>query len=112
MEKIEKYTTIILEWLKEQQEIKPFSENIEKLLLADKENRHYQLLIQGWQGTHFVHNVIFHLEVKPDGKVWIWLNQSDQKIASELEERGISKKDIVLGFQPPYYRKYTEFAEA
>ncbi len=31
-------------------------------------------------------------------------------VANELVNAGVSKKDIVLGFQAPYKRPFTEFA--
>ncbi|MFN0112370.1 MAG: element excision factor XisI family protein, partial [Blastocatellia bacterium] len=33
-------------------------------------------------------------------------------IATDLEEAGVPKEDIVLGFQPPKVRPYTEYAVA
>jgi hypothetical protein len=35
---------------------------------------------------------------------------TDQKVAEDLVALGIPKDRIVLGFQPPYARKHTEFA--
>jgi hypothetical protein len=42
--------------------------------------------------------------------VWLQHNMTDQKVAEDLVALGIPKDRIVLGFQPPYARKYTEFA--
>ncbi len=110
MEKVKQYHTVVRDWLESHQRSQPFHKDIEKVIIADTDSGHFQLLMQGWHGKQFVHQLIFHLEVKDSGKVWIWLNQSDQKIASELVSRGIDREDIVLGFQPPYYRQYTGFA--
>lgn len=112
MEKINRYHQIIQQWLEEQSLIKPFHEDIEKIIIADTQSGHFQLLMQGWHDKQFVHQLIFHIQVKSDAKVWIWLNQSDQKIASELVSRGIAQNDIVLGFQAPYFRQYTGYAVA
>lgn len=112
MEKINHYKEIIKKWLLEECQIQPFYEKVEKVLIVDGDSGHFQLLMQGWHENQYVHQLIFHLQVKTDGKVWIWLNQSDQRIASELVERGIPKTDIVLGFQPPQFRQYTQYASA
>lgn len=112
MQKIEKYEQIILSVLEEYKAIKPFNEAIEKWVIADTEHHHYQLLYSGWQGMQFVHFIVFHFQIKSDGKVWLLVNQTDVKIAEELVERGIPKSDIVLGFQPPQYRQFTEYAAA
>lgn len=112
MEKIEEYAQIIVSVLEEYQSIKPFNESIEKLVLVDSANHHYQLIYSGWQDKQFIHFIVFHFQIKPDGKVWLLVNQTDIKIAEELVERGVPKSDIVLGFQPPQYRQFTEYAAA
>ena len=47
-----------------------------------------------------------------NGKVWIQEDNTDLVIADDLERAGIPKSDIVLGFQPPSVRPYTEYAAA
>lgn len=37
-------------------------------------------------------------------RIWIQQNNTEANIAAELEERGISKSDIVIGFQHPSLR--------
>ena len=37
---------------------------------------------------------------------------TEEGVAALLAERGVPKSDIVLGFQAPYKRKYTGFADA
>lgn len=37
---------------------------------------------------------------------------TEEYVAEALASLGIPKKDIVLGFQPPEYRKYMEYAAA
>jgi hypothetical protein len=46
------------------------------------------------------------------GKVRLQADNTDLRIAERLEEAGIPKGDIVLGFQPPSVRPYTEYAVA
>ena len=53
--------------------------------------------------------VQFILDIK-DEKIWIQCNSTDIDIAEELVNLGVEKQDIVLGFQPLYMRKYTDYA--
>lgn len=84
----------------------------ENQLITDFQHGHFQLVRIGWEGDAFAHNTVFHFDVKPDGKVWIQVNNTDVDIAAELVEQGIEKSNIVLGFQPPRYRQYTGYAVA
>ncbi|NEO03364.1 MAG: XisI protein, partial [Moorea sp. SIO3I7] len=36
-------------------------------------------------------------------------NMTEMKIAQKLVERGVAKEDIVLGFQAPEFRQYTDY---
>ena len=53
-----------------------------------------------------------HPNIRPDGIIWIQVNDTDRDIAEELERTGVPKTDIVIGFQPPQYRPYTGYAVA
>jgi hypothetical protein len=48
----------------------------------------------------------------PHGKIWILTDNTEEGIATELLEHGISKDRIVLGFYPPALREMGEFAVA
>ena len=56
-----------------------------------------------------VYGVITHVEIRGD-KIWIQRDGIEEGITAELLEAGISKDKIVLGFQSPEVRPYTEFA--
>ncbi|MHC5829213.1 MAG: element excision factor XisI family protein [Nostoc sp.] len=45
-----------------------------------------------------------------DDKVWIQNDNTEVGIANELVDRGIPKKDIVLGYKAPYLRGFTDYA--
>ncbi len=45
-----------------------------------------------------------------NGKIWIQHDGTESGIADELEEAGIPKNKIVLGFRSPDVRKYTGYA--
>jgi len=52
-----------------------------------------------------------HVEII-GGKIWIQADWTERGVAADIEEAGIPKSDIVLGFQPPHIRPYTEYAVA
>jgi XisI protein len=80
-------------------------------VVFDTVRHHYQLICLGWIGDDYVHHIPIHLEIR-QGKIWIQKNTTEEYIAETLVEKGILKHDIVLGLQPPEYRKYTEYAIA
>lgn len=79
--------------------------------VIDTDHDHYEVMSVGWQGRHRVHGSVVHLDII-NGKVWIQHDGTNRPVADELLEAGVPKEDIVLGFQPPDLRKYTDFAEA
>mgnify|MGYP001466733946 CR=1 FL=1 len=84
---------------------------IEIELVFDTEHDRYLLLDVGWEGKHRVHNCIFHFDLK-DGKIWLQENNTDIDVDEDLEEMGISKKEIVVGFHHPSMREYSDYATA
>ncbi len=77
---------------------------MEYQVLSDNQKHHYQLVCLGWQGPKFVHFVLFHLDIKPDGKIWVQQNNTEHLLTEELRPYGISPSDIVVGFRPAYMR--------
>ncbi|TAE31822.1 MAG: XisI protein [Cytophagales bacterium] len=112
--KIETYQPIVFSLLEQYAQHRPVNvQEFENEVVADRERNHFQLASIGWEKDgRFFHNVIFHFDIKPDGKIWIQVNNTDVDIAAELVERGVSKSDIVIGFQPPRYRPYSGYAVA
>ncbi len=101
MDKITNYQNILTETIKEYHQflahskVGEYDNSIKKII--DLENNHFLLSIIGWQNNRFVYSVLFHFELKND-KVWIQQNNTEFAIADELVEKGVTKKDIVLGF--------------
>jgi XisI protein len=62
-------------------------------------------------GERYESHTLAHLEIR-DGKIWILTDNTEQGIATELLEAGISKDQIVLGFYPLKVRQRGEFAAA
>lgn len=78
-------------------------------LLFDIERDHYQVLHLGWKQLERIYGCIIHVDIK-DGKIWIQRDGTEVGVANELVAVGVPKQDIVLAFQAPYKRKFTEFA--
>ena len=110
--KIKQYQRIILEIL--QSEARDFSlqPEMQDQIIADTDRNHYQLLRIGWLEDDRILQILIHIDVKADGKVWIQENLMETAIDDELVKRGIPASDIVLGMTPPSYRRFTEFAES
>ena len=98
MEKIKKYQKILLHFLEDYSKINyANAPDLEQQVIADSERNHYQLVSLGWQKAKFVHDVVFHFDLK-DNKIWIQQNWTDVKISKELIDRGVSPADIIIGF--------------
>lgn len=111
--KIKKYEQTILSFLNENADKDVEYDTYKKIVIADTTAHHYQLLATGWTDTnHFSDNILIHFQIKADGKIWLWENNTEIQVAQILVERGIPKSDIVLGFHPPQYRQFTGFAIA
>ena len=105
MDKIAKYRKIIEKYLQHRANLHlASSPGAKGHLVIDREKDESVLLWVGWSGTSYKHGLMFHLQIM-DGKVWIHENRTDIDLAQVLNEAGISKSDIVLGFVAPYARE-------
>ncbi len=86
-------------------------EGIETQLIMDLERDHYLLMRVGWDGEKRINHAVFQFDIK-DGKIWIQENNTDIEIDKDLEEMGISKKEIVVGFHHPLLREHSDYATA
>ncbi len=112
-QQIDRYQALVIDFLSEQQDPATTTEEYRRLMLADKEHRHYQLIATGWASpSQYVDAILIHLAIKPTGKVWLLENSTDLHVAEELVARGINKTDIVLAFHPPQYRALSGYAAA
>ncbi|MGH9851918.1 MAG: XisI protein [Blastocatellia bacterium] len=111
MDQVEQYRNIIERLLTQHVgELKQYADLRDKTAF-DRQSDSYLLVREGWDKGRRVHAVITHLEIIA-GKIWVQEDWIEHGIAAELEEAGVPKSDIVLGFQPPYVRPYTEYAAA
>ncbi len=81
---------------------------IETETVIDVQNDHYEIISVGWLNERRVHGSILHIDIR-DGKIWIQHDGTEEGIAYQLVAAGVPKSDIVLGFQSPFKRQFTEF---
>ena len=86
--------------------------DIEFQVIVDKQHNHFQLVETGWYEKRYIHSVVFHFQIKPNGKIWLLANNTDILVAEELMKQGIPASDIVIGFHPISVRPLTGFAVA
>jgi hypothetical protein len=86
------------------------SMDVEAQTVFDREDDHYQLVYVGWKRNGCRdYGCLLHLDIKDD-KIWVQYDGTEGGIANELVELGVPRTDIVLGYQPPEIRKYSNFA--
>ncbi len=84
---------------------------VENQIIFDTERDHYLLLKAGWSGEQRIYYPVLHFDIKDD-KIWVQENTTDIEIDKDLEDMGISKKEIVVGFHHPLMREHSDFAVA
>jgi XisI protein len=109
MDKLDKYRDIIEQVLAQHVFNSERYPNLRDRPVFDRRSDNYLVLREGWEGSQRVHNTVVHVEII-DGKIWIQADWTERGVAADLGEAGIPKSDIVLGFQPPHVRPYTEYA--
>ncbi len=109
--KVNQYEKAIAQWLREYAEERT-SPSVEYQFIQDSSSKNYQVVRTGWDGTDFMYLIVFHFQIKENGKVWVWANHTDIDLAAAFHKMAIEDQDIVPAFQPPYLRKYSGYAEA
>ena len=77
----------------------------------DRASDNYAIVETGWDERRRVNQFIMHLEII-NGKIWVQADNTDLVIVDDLEQAGVPKSDIVLGFHPPDIRPLTQYAAA
>ncbi len=109
MDRVAFYRKCLQEFLSNYSSYGSKNPEIETQLIFDTVNDRYLLFRTGWDNQRRIHNCIFHFDIKSD-KIWIQENNTDIEVDKELEEMGISKKELVVGFHHPSMREYSEYA--
>jgi XisI protein len=109
MDRLAFYRKCLQEFLNNYSSYGSKNPDIETQLILDPVNDRYLLFRTGWDRQRRIHHCVFHFDIKGD-KIWIQENNTDIEVDKELEEMGISKKEIVVGFHHPSMREYSEYA--
>lgn len=109
---INTYALIITDWLTDFALTRNNGLGDDYELVIDNVHHHYQVMRSGWSEDRFQFRVVFHFQLKPTGKVWLLVNNTDVLVTDDLIERGIPASDIVIGFLPEFMRPYSGFAVA
>jgi hypothetical protein len=80
--------------------------------VADEPGGHYLLFNNTWKDGRRYYGCFLHIDVTPDGKIWIQHNSTEIQIDQELICAGISPKNIILGFRSPEIRALLEKVSA
>jgi hypothetical protein len=113
MDKLTHYQNIIKQILTEYQEISAqFPEDdVDEELMFDDQRHQYLWFNIGWKQGKRVKGISVYIRIKNE-KIYIEEDWTEEGVATELMRLGVPASDIVLAFQPPEVRQYTEFAIA
>ena len=103
------YRDIVQQILAEYSTHQPAYGDVEMELIFDYQRDRYQLVCTGWSQKRRIYGSLIHIDLKGD-KIWIQNDGTEVGIANLLVDKGISKQDIVLAYQAPNLRQFTEFA--
>lgn len=112
MDKLARYRTVIKQILTGYLEMvrrNPEPGEIETDVVFDEERDHYMLVNVGWFRQERWRGATVYLRLR-HGKIWVEEDWLEDGIAKDLITAGVPREDIVLGFQPPEMRPYTDFA--
>ncbi|MEM8642101.1 MAG: XisI protein [Cyanobacteria bacterium P01_G01_bin.54] len=112
MDRVSLYRKSIQKILTEYYEISaqtPEPDGMESVLAFDEQRDHYFWLQIGWDEDGRVRAITVYIRIK-DEKIHIEQDLTEEGMAKELLRFGVLPEDIVLAFQPPEMRKYTDFA--
>ena len=113
MDRLTRYRALIQQMLQQyaaQLNSQPVAgENVD--CVFDEQRDQYLLLKYGWPRGKHAHYVKLHVRLHDD-KIWIEQDLTQEGLACALVAAGVPGEDIVLGFNAPEVRPYTEFAVA
>ncbi|MFB2919671.1 MULTISPECIES: XisI protein [Aerosakkonema] len=111
MKKITPYQNAIKQILTEYERISaqvPVPD-VDEVLMFDDERKQYLWFNIGWKQGKRVKGISVYIRIKNE-KIYIEEDWTEEGMANELLRLGVPKEDIVLAFQPPEVRKFTDFA--
>jgi hypothetical protein len=111
MDRLESYRKVIKQVLQDYavQGLETDSSGVERVVVVDEVADHYLLLNLGWWQGKRVTGATIHLRLR-NGKIYVEEDWTEEGVVEDLLRSGIQRDEIVLAFQPPEVREYTEFA--
>ena len=111
MDSLVRYREIICRVLTELANFDHSRHGLSSRTVFDRPNDIYLVVTTGWDGMRRVDHIVAHFDII-DGKIWAQADNTNLGLVREIEEAGIQKHDIVLGFRHPDVRPLTEYAVA
>lgn len=78
-------------------------------LIIDEPQGHYLLVETGWHQNRRIYGTLIHIDLVNE-KIWIQQDGTEEGIANELVNLGVSPQQIVLAYKTLERRKITDFA--
>jgi hypothetical protein len=78
-------------------------------LVIDETRDRYLLIETGWHQNRRIYGTLIHIDIINE-KIWIQQDGTEEGIANELVNLGISPQQIVLAYKTLERRKITDFA--
>jgi XisI protein len=112
MDQLNEYRSIVKEILAEYDALnQKSSSDTESIVVFDEIHDQYLLILMGWNRDERIKNTMIHVRLK-GGKIWIEEDWTEDGVATDLLQKGVSREAIVLAFHPPKVRQYTKFSAA
>ncbi len=78
-------------------------------LVIDEAQDHYLFIEIGWHHNRRIYGTLIHIDIINE-KIWIQQDGTEEGIANELVNLGVSPQQIVLAYKTLERRKITDFA--
>lgn len=109
MDTLMRYRHIVQQVMTNYAAHRPSLPTIEVETILDPQTDHYQIMTMGWRDQERIYGTILHVDIRR-GKIWIQHDGTEDGIAEQFVAAGIPKTDIVLAYQSPFKRQFSEFA--
>ena len=112
MDQLTRYRQAIQSILKEYARLFNYKPaGVEVVAVCDETTDTYAIINVGWDGKERLNTTTVLIRIV-NGKIWVEDDRTMYGFVDELLAAGVPQSDIVLGFQSPMMRQYTEFAVA
>ncbi len=109
MARTQELEQLILQVLGEYRDDFNRSSNTPVQLIADREAKHYQVAIIGWENKKRHFGVLVHFSIQ-NNKIYLEYNGTEEDFVRQLEVLGVRKDEVVVAFHAPYLRSLTGYA--